>query len=316
MRTILTLCAFLLAFQTSIISQTDSSYYPMQTGNFWEYWGMQYGAQLKMYVTIKGDTLMNNGKRYFAFFIKEVESILPGSYEYLRPENGSLVYKYVYDDSCTEHEDIIYNFSVKDSSYWPMCGRGFGNSLAQKYHYGIYSTSSGYYLGFNSPIESKLFTNVVITNENGLEEIVWNPIKGIGSVFVAKGIGVVQSFAELSPLWLLKGAIINGKKYGTITTGIEDNNSVKTTPVEFSVNGFPNPFNSSCKISVNIPEDGHFNLCVYDILGRNIRSLHYGEIRKGSYTFNFTAADLPGGIYIITAKTGSRSVSNKVLLLK
>lgn len=316
MKAILIVLVLIVIYPTRLFSQTDSSYYPMQTGNFWEYWGSEYGKPVKMYITIKGDTLMNNGKRYSSFFIKEVESSLQGSYEYLRSENGSLVYKYVYDDSCMEHEDILYNFSMKDSSFWPMCGRGFGNTFTQKYYYGIYSTSTGYYPLFNFPVESKLFTNVVITNENGAEEIVWNPIKGIGSVLIAKGIGMVRSLAELSPLWELRGAIINGKKYGTITTGIEENDSENRIPADFSIKGFPNPFNSSCKISVNIPEDGHLTLCIYDILGKNIRSLHNGEIRKGSYRFDFTAEELTSGTYIIVAKTSSELKSIKTLLVK
>ena len=59
---------------------------------------------------------------------------------------------------------------------------------------------------------------------------------------------------------------------------------------------YPNPFNASTTISYDLPEPGHVNLAVYDILGKRIEQLVSVRQDPGSYQLNWNAT-VPSGIY-------------------
>ncbi|MCX7798467.1 MAG: T9SS type A sorting domain-containing protein [Melioribacter sp.] len=79
---------------------------------------------------------------------------------------------------------------------------------------------------------------------------------------------------------------------------------------------YPNPFNSTTKISYKIPEDGHVNLKVYDILGKEVATLVNEKKHAGTHFINFDATDLISGVYIYTVYYNGYSKSKKMLLTK
>ena len=50
---------------------------------------------------------------------------------------------------------------------------------------------------------------------------------------------------------------------------------------------FPNPFNNTIKISVDIPRNGFLNIEVFDLLGKKIKQIHNENITMGKYTFKW-----------------------------
>jgi len=69
-------------------------------------------------------------------------------------------------------------------------------------------------------------------------------------------------------------------------------------PAKFSLyQNVPNPFNSSTKISYDVPGDGFVTLKVYDILGREIETLVNDFKRSGRYSIDFNNINLSSGIY-------------------
>ena len=61
---------------------------------------------------------------------------------------------------------------------------------------------------------------------------------------------------------------------------------------------YPNPFNPSTKIKFNLPKAGIVKLVVYDILGREIKSLLNNEfLSAGGHTILFSEQNLVSGIY-------------------
>ncbi len=72
---------------------------------------------------------------------------------------------------------------------------------------------------------------------------------------------------------------------------------------------YPNPFNPSTTINYQLPVDGHVTLKVYDILGREVRTLVDEAKDAGSYEVKFDAGNLASGVYFyrvsITADDGT-----------
>jgi hypothetical protein len=79
---------------------------------------------------------------------------------------------------------------------------------------------------------------------------------------------------------------------------------------------YPNPFNPSTTIEFDIPERTNVKLIVYDILGREVETLIDKELEPGNYKINFTATNLPSGVYFYTLRTPKFTKTNKMLLIK
>lgn len=82
------------------------------------------------------------------------------------------------------------------------------------------------------------------------------------------------------------------------------------------MDNYPNPFNPSTTISYSLAEASHVELKVFDMLGREIRTLVSRLQAAGEYKVQFNASDLPSGIYIYTLKAGEFKASRKLILLK
>ena len=93
--------------------------------------------------------------------------------------------------------------------------------------------------------------------------------------------------------------------------------TVNEIPTEFSMaQNYPNPFNPSTLISYQLSTNSHTKLVVYDLLGREIRTLVNEAKPAGKYTVNFSAADLPSGVYFYKLTAGDFSSTKKMMLVK
>jgi hypothetical protein len=77
---------------------------------------------------------------------------------------------------------------------------------------------------------------------------------------------------------------------------------------------YPNPFNPSTKIGFRIADFGLVSLKVFDVLGREVRTLASEELKAGSYETTFDASGLASGVYFYRLQAG-KFVSTKRLLL-
>ncbi len=97
-------------------------------------------------------------------------------------------------------------------------------------------------------------------------------------------------------------------------------NSSPAKPTSFELaQNYPNPFNPSTVINYQLPTDGHVTLKVFDILGREVRTLVNEVKNAGSYEIKFDASSLASGIYFyrlnIIGNDGKIFVSTKKMLL-
>lgn len=79
---------------------------------------------------------------------------------------------------------------------------------------------------------------------------------------------------------------------------------------------YPNPFNSSTLIEFSIPFYSFVTLKIYDILGREVRTLISNNLQGGNHKIKLDANDLSSGIYIYQLYFQNNLISKKIILLK
>jgi len=93
-------------------------------------------------------------------------------------------------------------------------------------------------------------------------------------------------------------------------------------PASFALHqNYPNPFNPDTRITYDLPSESLVRLAVYDLLGRQVRSLATGQQQPGTYTAIWDARDDAGarvssGIYICRLDAGENAFTMKMVLLK
>jgi hypothetical protein len=94
-------------------------------------------------------------------------------------------------------------------------------------------------------------------------------------------------------------------------------------PSEFSLGqNYPNPFNSVTSIKFKVTSEGgrsqktEVRLKVYDLNGREIRTLVNEELNPGTYEVRLDAGDIPSGIYFYRMQTEKFTETRKLILLK
>ena len=84
---------------------------------------------------------------------------------------------------------------------------------------------------------------------------------------------------------------------------------------EYSMSIYPNPFNSTLSISLDVPLHLDVTLSLYDLLGREVDVVYRGRLSSNTISYVAPAA-LASGVYFLRASTNSQSVLGKVVLLK
>lgn len=79
---------------------------------------------------------------------------------------------------------------------------------------------------------------------------------------------------------------------------------------------YPNPFNPNTVIRYEIPNETFVLIKLYDLLGREIKTLVDEDERAGIYSYNFNGSELSSGIYFYRITTGKSSATKQLLLLK
>ncbi|MCB0725511.1 MAG: T9SS type A sorting domain-containing protein [Ignavibacteriae bacterium] len=110
-----------------------------------------------------------------------------------------------------------------------------------------------------------------------------------------------------------KGNILRTFTPGTV--GI--NNSVENIPVKYFISqNYPNPFNPVTKIKYEVPHRSPIKIIIYDLTGREIRTL-VNEFRDpGMYEAVFDGAGLSSGAYFYRIESPDFSQTRKMILLK
>ena len=79
---------------------------------------------------------------------------------------------------------------------------------------------------------------------------------------------------------------------------------------------YPNPFNPSTTIEFSLETGQNVTLSVYDMLGRQVRTLIDGVQAAGQYRVSFDGADLASGAYLYVLRTEQQVAAKTMSLLK
>ena len=84
----------------------------------------------------------------------------------------------------------------------------------------------------------------------------------------------------------------------------------------FLEQNYPNPFNSVTTIAWQMAKGSLATLKVFDLLGREFKTLVDEQRPSGKYETRFDAEALPKGVYFYQLKAGEFSQTRKMVLLK
>jgi hypothetical protein len=164
------------------------------------------------------------------------------------------------------------------------------------------SNASGYYIDVAIDIN---FANMVTRFQN----------KDVGNVltFDITGLSPNLPYYYRVRAYNIGGASGNSNIISVTITDVENT----STPTSYRLyQSYPNPFNPSTKIKYDLPQGSYVTIKVYDITGKEVKSLVNSQETLGYHEIVFNAEDLPSGIYFYRLIAGNYSEVKKMILMK
>jgi hypothetical protein len=283
-----------------LVAQNDRlEYFPMHVGDEWKYAEFTYDFMTGdtseilgiVHYKIVGDTIRENGEKYFIFQRHFEEN---GPLEFYRIDTtGMKVYRYAGSSSrCDNYEIDMYYLQVQPDSQWIDCSGQ--NHLIE------FDTSLVNEFNFTSP------------------KIIDFPFWGIYLAYtLTKGLGLtvleIGSIGQTSFEYLVY-AKIDDKIYESITS-LKIPRSLNSTYFHLNQN-YPNPFNSETFINFSIPKPGFISLKIFDIAGREVETLIEDHMLSGNHKVKWNANNRSSGVYFYKLHFEDIIKTRKLLLVK
>jgi len=99
--------------------------------------------------------------------------------------------------------------------------------------------------------------------------------------------------------------------------GINDDDSELVQPDNFILHpAFPNPFNSSTKLTFELVNPKVLSLGIFDVNGTEIVDWGSKIYPGGIHSLNWDVSDFPAGTYIFQIKSEEKTATNRLVLIK
>ncbi len=98
-------------------------------------------------------------------------------------------------------------------------------------------------------------------------------------------------------------------------TLINSKSTLRTLKFEMAQN-YPNPFNPTTIINYSVSKRCLVMIKVYDVLGKEVKTLVNEERRSGNYSVEFDGSKLSSGVYFYRMQAGDFIETKKLILLK
>jgi hypothetical protein len=115
----------------------------------------------------------------------------------------------------------------------------------------------------------------------------------------------------IRPPW----AILFTTRTGPYLSEVPNRNPAVADAITVS-QAYPNPFNSTTRLTISLSERAFLSVRVFDLLGRQVETLSNSISSPGTHEFLWQADQAAAGLYFIEVKAGQHSSVRKVLLLK
>ncbi|HZW40564.1 MAG TPA: FG-GAP-like repeat-containing protein [Ignavibacteriaceae bacterium] len=94
---------------------------------------------------------------------------------------------------------------------------------------------------------------------------------------------------------------------------------VEVNNINYSYNldqNYPNPFNPTTNITFSIPKESRVTLKLYNVLGKEVKTLLDEVKGAGNHNINVKLSDLNSGVYFYTITSGNFTATKKLTLMK
>ena len=103
---------------------------------------------------------------------------------------------------------------------------------------------------------------------------------------------------------------------GCIMTGVSNSN-FSMLPGSFRLSqNYPNPFNPVTRIKYSVPVQSSVKLILYDVLGKEVKTIVNEVKPAGEYIYDLNASSLSSGVYFYKLEAGSFVDTKRMILLK
>ena len=142
-----------------------------------------------------------------------------------------------------------------------------------------------------------------------------------GNTWLSQNSGVQSSLTSVDFTDRLHGVAVGGSGVVLVTknggvTAVSERTIASVPGSPTLQQNYPNPFNPSTTINYSLPANSRVVLKVYDLLGREVRTLVDEKQNAGYHNVTFQAAGLPSGVYFYRLQAATYSETKKLLLLK
>lgn len=275
----------LAATDTGLVRSTNN-------GNTWEYTPVRSGID-------KNAIEVNNNGDIWAIgrFHKLFKSTDGG----LTFDSLSLGFSLVDQNNLYVNDDIIFigDLTVGIGIFY---SKDYGHTWENKYHHRTITSVNGN----GNYIIAGTFKDIIYSTNNNLTlDSIPYPENFYGSVREIE-------FDKNGKLFF--GTSSQGLYEMDFIVSVEEDDNLVNDFVLYPP--YPNPFNSSTKIKFSIPISEFVQIKIYDLLGKEIKTLLNEYKSLGTYELTFDANNLPSGVYFYTLSAGNFTSTKKLILLK
>ncbi|MBS1911620.1 MAG: T9SS type A sorting domain-containing protein [Bacteroidetes bacterium] len=124
--------------------------------------------------------------------------------------------------------------------------------------------------------------------------------------------GFIAALALMLAIPAALGAATIGGEIG----GSEGPRAVGIPARVFLDQNYPNPFNPSTLIRFGLPEGSYVRLTIHTLLGTPVKVVVDGWQDAGVYVLDFSAQDLPSGVYFYRLETDFGTLTRRMTISK
>ena len=133
---------------------------------------------------------------------------------------------------------------------------------------------------------------------------------------VGQGTNALTSVVETKNIAATAVTLYNSNFDTSAVTAVNESRD-NGIPEYFSLSqNYPNPFNPVTIINYQLTMNNFVTLKVFNTLGEEVATLVNKEQSAGTYRVEFSAGNLPGGVYFYRMQAGSFTETKKMVLLK
>ena len=162
--------------------------------------------------------------------------------------------------------------------------------------------------GFGNISEDPLFINVAEDNYNLNNN---SPCIDSGiNLFIQNGDTLID----------LPDSVIYGNKPDLGAFEFDPSTLIENKPNSLNENklfqNYPNPFNPTTKIIYELPNSVKVKIEIFNLLGQKITTIQNKSMSNGTHEVEFTAEELPSGVYLYKIEAGDYREVKKMMLLR